>query len=93
MVLYTGYFLLSSLSVILIYLLNLFLNSAWLFHGTSIPPPDFNCPSAASRGCLVTSAPTKSTISFFSAGAATLDNPSGICPIVSFTSPTTLLLC
>ena len=60
-------------------------------HGTSIPPLNVHFPSAASPGCPVTSASTESTISFFSAGATTLDNPSGIYPIVSFASPTTLI--
>ena len=65
-------------------------------HGTSIPSPNVHFPSAASRGCPVTSASTESTISYFSASATTLDNPSGIFPIVSLVSPTTLtavLLC
>ena len=59
-------------------------------HGTWIPPPNFHFPSAASQGCPVTSASTERTISFFSAGGTTFDNPSGICPIVSLMSPTTL---
>ena len=59
--------------------------------GTSIPPPNVNFPSAASRGYPVTSASTESTISFFSAGATNLDNQSGTSPIVSLASPTTLI--
>ena len=42
-------------------------------HETSIPPPNVHFPSAASRGCPVTSVSTESTISFFSAAATTLD--------------------
>ena len=60
-------------------------------HGTSILPPNVHFPSAATRECPVTSASTESTISILSAGATTLDNPSGICPIVSLASPTTLI--
>ena len=60
-------------------------------HGASIPPPNVHFPSAASRGCPVTSAATESTISFFSASATTLDNPSGICPIALLAYPTILI--
>ena len=50
-------------------------------HETSFPPPNAHFPSTASRGCPVTLASTGSTILFFSAGATTLDNPSGICSV------------
>ena len=60
-------------------------------HETSIPPPSVHFPSAALQGCPVTSASTESTINFFGPGATTLDNPSGIRPVVSLASPTTLI--
>ena len=65
-------------------------------HGTSILSPNVHFISAASEEYPVTSASTVSIISFFIAGATNLDNASGICPIVSLASPTTLtavLLC
>ena len=61
-------------------------------HGTWIRYPNLHYASVASRGCPVTSASTESTISFFSAGATTLDNPLGLCPIVSLASPIILFV-
>ena len=55
------------------------------------PSPNVHLPSAASQRCPVNSASTESTISFFSAGATTLYNSSGICLIVSLASPTILI--
>ena len=61
----------------------------WNFNSSSERPFFFSC--IKRMGCPVTSASTQSTISFFSAGAIISDNPSGICPIVSLASPTTLI--
>ena len=63
-------------------------------HGTSIPPSNGHFSSTESQGCPISSVSTESTISFFSAGATTLttlDNPSGVCPIVS-SAPTLTLI-